>query len=487
LSRTGIPSDQFQQEDPAREPADAVEDRPGRTGGAALARRRQWLVVMVVATVAAAGGAVASPLLIRSPAQIAADAAPPPPSVLTATVSSRVLKQTVIIRGTVSASQTVSVAGSAPAGDNAGGKPVVTRVAVRAGAAVSPGQVLVEVSGRPIFALSGTVPAYRDLRPGTSGGDVLQLQRALGALGLSVRGDAQGVYGSGTKAAVRQFYTRAGYDPVTADPDEDTQIEAARDAVTGRQRDLRSARQALVQAASPATGSHSADLQALRDQVTYAQQDLSRASTALRRVLATSGPTVPASELVFVPGLPARVESVAAVVGHDASGDLLRLSAGALLVRCQLQPDQVDQVKPGQRAEILAETLRTTATGRVQTVSDTPSAKQDGGTDQPEDSSDGAPGLSAMTVLPDRPLDGKLAGQDVRVTIEAASSGSPVLAVPAAAISSQTDGRTTVTVLDRDGGQRRVEVRPGMSGDGYVQVEAVLGQLHPDDRVVVGR
>ncbi len=55
----------------------------------------------------------------------------------------------------------------------------------RVGQRVKPGGVLFRVDGRPVVLLDGTTPAYRDLAPGIGdGGDVLQLNRDLAALGF---------------------------------------------------------------------------------------------------------------------------------------------------------------------------------------------------------------------------------------------------------------------------------------------------------------
>lgn len=75
----------------------------------------------------------------------------------------------------------------------------------------------------------------------------------------------------------------------------------------------------------------------------------------------------------------------------------------------------------------------------------------------------------------------------MRLTIEAASTGSKALVVPITALSSGADGRTTVTVIGPSDNRRRVEVRPGTAGDGYVAVTPVgRGELREGDAVVTG-
>lgn len=87
---------------------------------------------------------------------------------------------------------------------------VVTAVG---GGEVSAGDALYDVAGTPVIAVVGSVPFYRDLTAGLRGKDVAQLQRALGELGYMAAA-ADGVFGSGTTAAVRTWQREEGR-PVT--------------------------------------------------------------------------------------------------------------------------------------------------------------------------------------------------------------------------------------------------------------------------------
>lgn len=86
---------------------------------------------------------------------------------------------------------------------------VVTHVATQPGSGVPYCGVVMEVSGRPVFALSGQFPAYRDIHVGDSGTDVRQLQQALRACGYGIAVD--GKAGPATARAVAAMYKRAGY------------------------------------------------------------------------------------------------------------------------------------------------------------------------------------------------------------------------------------------------------------------------------------
>ena len=69
--------------------------------------------------------------------------------------------------------------------------------------------MLVEVTGRPVIALAGRLPAYRDLAVGDTGPDVVQLKSALAGLGFDA-GDPDDATRSDA-AAVAALYDRLGY------------------------------------------------------------------------------------------------------------------------------------------------------------------------------------------------------------------------------------------------------------------------------------
>jgi multidrug efflux pump subunit AcrA (membrane-fusion protein) len=61
-----------------------------------------------------------------------------------------------------------------------------------------------------------------------------------------------------------------------------------------------------------------------------------------------------------------------------------------------------------------------------------------------------------------------------------------VLVVPLVALTTAADGAGRVEVEAPDGTTSTVRVRPGLSADGYVEVDPVEpGDLQPGDRVVV--
>lgn len=410
--------------------------------------------------------------VVKSPQQVAAEAQPPARNTLTAPVERRELTDTVVTRGQVSAGRTIEVSPTGFAGEGAGAA-VVTKVRVEAGDKVTAGKVLLEISGRPVFALEGALPVYRDLKPGSHGDDVAQLQRGLARLGFDSGADRRGKYGAGTKAAVERLYESFGYDPVPAQPDGKQQLKEAASAVKVAER--------AVEDVEDTTGKE------------RALEDLAEAQENLKAAQQANGPMVPAGEVVFLPQLPGRIDTLGARVGGPVGENLLTLSAGKLVITGQLGQGDRGLVRVGQKVEILSEITGIEVGGTVTTVTDERSVSGSGpaGDGTGNTQGGGADKASAtgysLLVTPDKPLPTKLAHQDVRLTIKAASSQGEVLVVPLSAVSAGADAETTVTVLETGGQRRRVPVRPGISGDGYVQVAPVgEARLGEGDKVVVG-
>ncbi|MEY9927707.1 peptidoglycan hydrolase-like protein with peptidoglycan-binding domain [Catenulispora sp. GP43] len=369
-----------------------------------IRRQRLFLVAALVAALIAAGGLAAS-AYVKSPAEQAAETRAPTPSVLTAPVLSTVLQNTVIVRGMVVAGGEIAVTPRSGGSGTSSGVLVVSKVTTKAGDEIRAGHVLIEVSGRPIIALGGLVPAYRDLKPGMDGSDVAQLQDALSQLGFSAARDVRGHFGPDTKSAVAAFYQHIGYPvPTTGGPNDagDRQaLQAAADAVTTAQRTVAADKLALQKATDeladavaavastpsrpggpvsptspgrtpgapvpgPSTAAAHGDspVQAARDakataQISYdyAVQDLDKATRAQSDLVASTGAMVPASEVVFVPSFPVRATKLTAGLGQAVSGSLLTLESGALVVDSVLQPGQNGLVKPGMSVQLDAEAL----------------------------------------------------------------------------------------------------------------------------------
>ncbi|MFC5825179.1 peptidoglycan-binding protein [Nonomuraea insulae] len=224
-------------------------------------------VIAGVVVIAGAGWAVGARL--RSPADEAARRAAPAASLVTAAVERRKLVSTVVLSGTLEYGSPlpISLAGVV------GGTSELQRAtrAPRKGK-IKEGAVLMEVNGRPVFALRGTVPMHRTIAPGGKGDDVKQLQRALRRLGHEA--PASGVFDSATVAAVTEMYAKKGY-------------EAQRPALTDRQtydtlrKTVRTASETL--ATEKLALDQGRDVLPLKVKLDNAEQDLKSARTALEQ------------------------------------------------------------------------------------------------------------------------------------------------------------------------------------------------------------
>ena len=468
---------------------------------------------------------------------------------------------------------------------SAEGSAVVTRLPPAMGSEVREGDIVVGVSGRPVFVFQGEVPVYRTLKPGMTGADVKQMQAALVRLGFAP--DTDGTYGTATKQAITAFYTAAGFEPVPSSTTAadvstaqqafnaaSTALTAATDAlakvkaggspaaIAAAQASLNQANRTLVDATASKTeavqsaqaaltaaqnsasavttdpGASQADkdaaavslvqaqaalqasirhgddaIAAATDQVRVASLQLNEvrkandvataqatrdqalaardgAAVAYMNVVATTGPTVPQGEVVFVPTLPARVQSAVTSLGavtnansggtgagSPGAGNVLRLSAGKLLVATSILSGDAGLVRVGMSVELLDETSNAAYPATVVSIADTAVADASGQLGTP------------ATVISKEPLPAALEGANLRVTITASASDGEVLVVPLAAVSSSADGTTRVSVL-KPGASDPVDVpvAVGISADGFVAVRPTMsGALVPGDLVVVGR
>jgi len=152
----------------------------------------------------------------RSPGEIAARTAAPQPSPILVAAEERVLSADVVTRGTgrFGSPRQLTTARSALKPD-AG---IVTSIPV-VGAELAEGSVVANASGRPVLLVQGDRVGTRDLGPGLQGEDVRELEGALARLGKNP-GPVDGVYDSGTEAAVTRWYESVGFAPFRATEDQ---------------------------------------------------------------------------------------------------------------------------------------------------------------------------------------------------------------------------------------------------------------------------
>ena len=333
------------------------------TTGTAARRRRVLAAVLGGVIVAGAGGWVAGASL-KSPADAAAAHRPPPATPVTVPVVKRLLSSTVVANGTVqyASPQPIQLGGDVGVGDATGTVAQRVTKAPPTGTTVAEGDVLMEVSGRPVLVFTGTVPMYRTLGLGTTGDDVKQLQAALKRLGLDP-GPVDGTFGTQTADAVRTWYRHKGYTAQEPTLAQAQQLASLRSTVQSAKEAKLVAQQAYdnatAAAATPATsatpgapratvtptggaaagtGSHpgAGNRELLALQLQGAKDALDRAEKQLDDYLRGYGTTVPAGEAVFLPALPARLDKVNVKPGDTPAGSVATVTSSDLYVQASV-------------------------------------------------------------------------------------------------------------------------------------------------------
>jgi hypothetical protein len=451
----------------------ATESSPSDDGrqavrGSRLARRRRALFwVAGGAALLAIGGLIGSSF-VKSPQQIAADTAAPPPTVTTAKVVSQVLTSSVQMRGVVypgtqydvypsapesdsSASGTGSAGGgSAGGGSDTGGGSAgsvyISRLEVAAGRTISNGEQLAEIDGEPLFALTGRVPAWRDITPGESGPDVTELQKALASLGYYAGGDTPGLFGTATEDAVAAYYEHLGHTPPATGGVPMTDVL------------FLPSLPAKVIAVNGAKGQ---------------QPGQPFLELAARGSLALTGELPPAYAGQVKTGL--KVKIFDEVTGIHATGTVTDVGTPTTITPV----GAIVNVGGGAASASAAESAGSGSTGSGATG--TSGSGNSGGATNP-----GGTPFIPLTVNPSKPLPAALNGENVLVTVATGRTEGPVLTVPVAAIVTTGSGTSYVTVVGAGGKPVQVPVTPGISENGYVQVTPAAGhKLAAGDSVVV--
>lgn len=208
---------------------------------------RKVLVGTIAGVIVIAGAGWGLSTRLRSPADEAALRKAPKASLVTAPVERRKLVSNVVVSSTLEYGSPLPITLAGVVGGT-GEAQRVTR-APRPGK-IKAGAVVMEVNGRPVFALEGAVPMHRTIGPGAKGTDVKQLQKGLRRLGY--RAPATGVFDAATVAAVTRWYAAKGYEAqqpsLTDRQAQDTlrkAVQTARETLATEQKALEAGRDVL--------------------------------------------------------------------------------------------------------------------------------------------------------------------------------------------------------------------------------------------------
>lgn len=489
---------------------------------AVLARNRVLWIVAAAALLSLVAGLLVGRFVV-SPAEAAAQAEPPAAGLITAPVEFGELSNDVTLRGEVRYADAVEVRIDTT---SIQGAAVVTGQVPATGAVLSPLSIALEIAGRPVIVLPGELPAYRTLRFGVSGPDVVQFKTAMRSLGIDAGDPGDDVFDETAAEAVTELYAQAGYAAPAVQ-------EEGEDVVRGAQEALRSAEQGLVAArkdldaartgaspveireadnavatarreleaarsADPQDGLRIADLDdalalaelrraqlgtstdtgAQQDAVESAQSQVTRAQEDLTRARQSVLPALPAGEVLFLTSLPRRVDAVTAERGAVLSGPAMTVSGAQVELSGSAAEADARLLTVGQRASF-----------------ELPDRAQHGAVVSGVDPAKDGKGRWTVTLTPD-PLSPEqieqLRGTNVKVSVAVGATEGAVLSVPLAALSAGSGGESRVEVVDGDprdaaAPTRLVVVTTGLAAEGAVEVVPVDGALDEGDLVVVGR
>jgi len=501
------------------EPATAEES--GSRWPALLRRNRPLWITAAVAVVALVAGLLVGRFVV---APDPAGAAAPAPGLVTVPVAFGALSNDVTIRGEVGYADSVEVTIDTSA---ISGPAVVTGRVPELGSELGPLGVALEIAGRPVIVLPGELPAYRTLRIGVSGPDVVQFKEAVRAVGLDAGDPASNAFDETAAAAVTALYAQAGYPAPAAEEGAAESVRAAESAVTAAQQGVATAQAELAdaQGGPSAVDSRAADnavssaqraldaalaetpddevtIGDLRDalalaqlqrqevyapqdtavqsaQVTAAQEQLAQAREDLALAQQAVLPALPAGEVLYLTQLPRRVDAVEARRGAVLDGAAMTVSGATLALSGTVAGADARLLQPGMTATF----------------------ELPDGAEHPATITEVAPGegdaarwtvqLEPAPLAPEQVM--QLQGANVRVGIPVGATEGDVLSVPLAALSAGTGGESRVEVVDgdpRDGEEaetRLVVVETGLAADGAVEVRPLDDELAEGDLVVVGR
>lgn len=414
--------------------------------------RRWWIAVLAVVLAAAlVAGTWVAASRFQSPAQREAAAQPPPaqPVVVDATRGDLVNRTTMMATAALDNPRTVPL----PATQ---GTAVVTAAGATAGGSLASGSVVTWVNGRPVLALRGPFPLYRDIGPGDEGDDVRLLQQALADLGYGI--DPDGQFGAYTAQCVDDLYQSVGSTAPTRQVAATATGRASSDAPAAAGASS-TAPSAAPSAAAPGTdpaGSSSGSGTAAGSAGTAGSPSSTTPKTETY---------VSAAEILVLPALPARVAAVPAV-GTVLSADTatIGLSDSGIGLSGKVPGDVAYKLAVG--ATGTAQVGDRTIPVRVSEIREPSAASAADG--QGDAASQGDPSQSTVVfahVEGDLPADW-VGNTQILVTLDLTAPIADAVLVPQRAIANDATGANSALVRQPDGSfvQTPVQVQGCVGG-----------------------
>lgn len=367
----------------------------------------------------------------RTPEQIAEETEPPDDSIITVPVEEGQLLDEFVVAGVAQRTGDISInvaGGDAEQGDVA----ITSELPLDVGDDVENGTVLMEVSGRPLIALQGEIPAYRDLVEGESEGpDVEQLQEALqGIYGTPVTGK----FDERTAADVRQLYDGRGYSSPSGSP-----------------------------GGGPGMGDGH------EDGVSPEEEPSGNVTT------------LPASEVAFVPEFPVQVGEIEAKLAAPLpeDGEAMVLVGGTWQVEAELTEEELQDLRAlDDDAELIY------GAGPLQD-GEISGFELEERENEGDEFSESTIENFAVFEFDDEDLENATPGESQSVRVIRARSDEDALTAPLSAVWTNSDDKTLVTVRESAEDERHVEVEVVLQHEGTGVLEAVDGDLAAGDEVII--
>lgn len=371
-----------------------------------------------------------------------------------------------------------------------GSRQVVTSVPIAVGERVPAGSVLLEVNYRPVLLLQSALPPYRDLRPGTTGPDVANVQTGLRNLGHEIPDGEIATFGPATREAVRATFEATGHEP--------DYTEGSVEATEATVRVAREEADAAYRAANEVhvNGGDATELIAEYHRAQEAADEVERSSGVMLRidsVVTTTETALTVGGVSVSEGRPVTADSLA-----------MTLSPGDPVLLATLSPQQahlfdagpVEVLSPSSDCEVgepVKPTDEVDADVPVDAETDEsgePSSEEttiiDGDRVGDGDGGAGSPDSDSLQVAvrcqPPPSID--LTGSDTVVTLSIEVSDADSLIVPATALVYGADGSPSVIVID-GADETRTAVNVVAEANGFVAIGDPNSVIDEGTRVAV--
>lgn len=409
-----------------------------------MKHRFRWIIITIMVCVVLLAVTFTLGRLVRSPNEKAVTNSNYVPQV-TAQVELRSVNATKAeVRGELALGTSWKVTVEASDGD----LPIVTETHLNAGETLHSGQLLAEVSGRPVIALQLPFKLYRNINGGNSGDDIEKLQHSLQDLGL-YQSEIDGVYGEVTAQAIEDLYAHTN---TTKPAPEGSTLENA------------TAAQDALDKAKAVAKTKPGDKEATAA-VASAEKQLSE-----KKILALT--PVLRSEIVSLPSLQATVVSISPIntdLGTDTP--LAELRSGTAVVTARIGMGDKDTFAVGTKVEVhSAADAKVVVPGTIKNMGPFTQESSTTGND--------VPGYDINVELTDpRGMD------DGGSVVLVAGSGEKIegIAVPITAL--RKDGKDTFVV--KPGSETRVSVKIKTVNDGYAILDG--SPLSVGEKVIVSQ